>query len=347
MMYGLRQALLNGAYQTGAWRLIERSFGGMGAILMGHRVVKKKEESLAQYLTVTESFLDQTIAHLRRLGMQFVSMSDLVAVLRGKKSLAGRAVVLTFDDGYRDNLTLALPILEKHQVPATLYAASGAFDRTMDVWYLRLEYIINRSERLSLAGAGLPDTLPLGTIAEKIAAYAKATDVAHRDIARFKAYLFELLPASKVPDEQLIEEKFMNWQELQFLARHPLITIGAHTESHAVLAALSEESALDEMIRGRDRLTQMLGCPIEHFAYPYGGKTECGAREFRLAERARFVTAVTTRYGNIYREHRNHLQCLPRMTLGGPVERTADMLLDLSGTRMTLSKSCLSRVVTD
>ena len=59
MMYGLRQALLNGAYQTGAWRLIERSFGGMGAILMGHRVVKKKEESLAQYLTVTESFLDQ------------------------------------------------------------------------------------------------------------------------------------------------------------------------------------------------------------------------------------------------------------------------------------------------
>lgn len=347
MKHLLQQALLDGAYQSGAYRLIERVSGGIGAILMLHRVVGEKRECLDQHMTVTTSYLDQTLAHFRRLGLQFVSMSDVAAALAGEKTFDGRAVALTFDDGYRDNLTLALPILEKHQAPATIYVVSGAPDGIMDVWYLRLEELIQRSSCLSLRGLGLEETLSLDAFDEKKAAYARLTDIAFQDLARFKAFLLELLPASRLPDSQFIEEKFLNWKELQVVAGHPLITIGTHTASHPVLAALGEEEAFGEMERGRARIVQELGCAADHLAYPYGRKGECGSREFQLAARAGFATAVTTRYGSIYRKHRHHLHCLPRMKFGGPVERVADAVLDVLGTRTALSKHCLAPVVTD
>jgi len=347
MKHLLRQALLGGAYQSGAYRLIERVSGGIGAILMLHRVVGEKKECLDQHLTVTTSYLDQTLAHFRRLGLQFVSMSDVAAALAGKKTLDGRAVALTFDDGYRDNLTLALPILAKYQAPATIYVVSGAPDGIMDVWYLRLEELIRRSSCLSLRGLGLEETLSLGTFDEKKAAYARLTDIAFRDLTRFKAFLLELLPASRLADSQLTEEKFLSWKELKVVAGHPLITIGAHTASHPVLAALSEEEAFGEMVRGRARIMQELGCAADHFAYPYGRKGECDSREFQLAGRAGFATAVTTRYGAIYRKHRHHPHCLPRMKFGGPVERVADAVLDVLGIRTALSKQCLAPVATD
>jgi peptidoglycan/xylan/chitin deacetylase (PgdA/CDA1 family) len=121
---------------------------------------------------------------------------------------------------------------------------------------------------------------------------------------------------------------------------------GAHTESHPVLASLGEEEALGEMVRGRTRITQELGCPADHFAYPYGRKAECNSREFQLAALAGFTTAVTTRYGAIYREHRHYPHCLPRMKFGGPVERVDDAMLDVLGIRTALSKHCFAPVVT-
>ena len=182
MKQHLQQALLRGAYQSGAYHLIEKVSGGIGAILMLHRVVRDKKECLDQHLTVTASYLDETLGHFRRSGIQLVSMSDFAAALAGERIIDGRAVALTFDDGYRDNLTLALPILEKHQAPATIYVVSGAPDRTMDVWHLRLEYLIRRSSCLSLRGLGLEDTLSLGSFDEKKAAYAQLADIAFQDL---------------------------------------------------------------------------------------------------------------------------------------------------------------------
>ena len=346
MKQRLQKALLTGAYQSGAYRLIEKLSGGIGAILMLHRVVGEKKECLDQQLTVTTAYLDETLATFRRLGVQLVSMQDLAAALAGEKTLDSRAVALTFDDGYRDNLTRALPILEKHQAPAIIYVVSGAPDRNMDVWHLRLEQLIWGSSSLSLKALGFEETLNLSSFEEKKAAYGRLTDLAFKDLLRFKAFLFEALPFSKLPDSQLMEDAYLSWKELKGLAEHPLITIGAHTENHPVLAALSEEEAFANIMRGRTRIRQELDCPADHFAYPYGRRGECDAREFRLARKAGFTTAVTTRYGAVYPGHRDHLHCLPRMKFGAPVERVEDAVLDVLGVRSALSKQCLRPIVT-
>jgi peptidoglycan/xylan/chitin deacetylase (PgdA/CDA1 family) len=75
---------------------------------------------------------------------------------------------------------------------------------------------------------------------------------------------------------------------------------------------MPEAEARHEMAGSRDRLAAELQVPVRHLAYPFGGYSECGPREFRLAAALGFRTAVTTRRGNVYPEHRSHLTALPR-----------------------------------
>ena len=100
-----------------------------------------------------------------------------------------------------------------------------------------------------------------------------------------------------------------------------------------------------EMIRGRERLESRLGVPIRHFAYPFGGRAEVGAREISLAREAGFNTAVTTRHANLQREHCSHLHALPRISVNGFHQSTRDLAVLLSGASSAMANR-LRRVVT-
>jgi peptidoglycan/xylan/chitin deacetylase (PgdA/CDA1 family) len=109
--------------------------------------------------------------------------------------------------------------------------------------------------------------------------------------------------------------------ELRTLARHPLVTIGAHTVTHGHLARQPVETVLREMIGSRSFLEDITGSPIAHFAYPFGNEEACGNREATLAREAGFRTAVTTRRGTLFPQHLEHLHALPREPLSGEESR--------------------------
>jgi peptidoglycan/xylan/chitin deacetylase (PgdA/CDA1 family) len=105
----------------------------------------------------------------------------------------------------------------------------------------------------------------------------------------------------------------MSWDEIREMAQDPLVTIGAHTKDHYAIAKLSEEEVMDQMVGSADRIEHELGTRPAHFAYPYGDPGSAGPRDFVLAERAGFKTAVTTRKGMLFDGHRSHLTALPRV----------------------------------
>src|SRR5206468_251149 len=125
---------------------------------------------------------------------------------------------------------------------------------SLDPWWLRLERGVFVHDELHLDLPSLPTWISTATLAEKVAAYVLLTNYVHRDIAVNRAVGELLLPKRQVSDESLIEDEFVSWQELRTLALDPLVTIGAHTVTHAVLSSLGESEVLDEMVRGRDRL---------------------------------------------------------------------------------------------
>lgn len=337
-----KEFLLNIAYRTNAHRLLRLRYGGLGTIFMMHRVVRRKEDALAGLLTTTTAYLEAVIRTFRKNGFTFVALAQVDNYLDGVPPSAP-FVALTFDDGYRDNLELALPILEKYGVPATIYVSTGAPDRTLKAWWLRIETALARKGEVALDLPNLPARLSLPDHASKCATYQLLSDYLPRTIEVNAPFAESLLPLREMSDEALLDSYFMSWDELRSIAGHPLITIGAHTVTHRVLTHLERADALWEMKEGRSRLAAELSVPAEHFAYPFG---ECAEREFGLAQEAGFKTAVTTRRGNIFAEHAIHRMALPRFPLGGLSETMKEAELNVSGAPIGIGSRWLNPVVT-
>ena len=127
------------------------------------------------------------------------------------------------------------------------------------------------------------------------------------------------------------DELCMDWDELATLAADPLVTIGAHTVNHVMLAKVPERTARSEMEMSRSVIEAALGMRPEHLAYPVGDRTSAGPREFRIAAELGFKTAVTTRPGVLFPEHREHLTALPRISLNGEYQQLRYVRVLLSG----------------
>ncbi|MCW3040331.1 MAG: polysaccharide deacetylase, partial [Solirubrobacterales bacterium] len=103
--------------------------------------------------SATQARLDEQMAYLRR----HFDIVDTAEGLRAAYGRRGRAVAVTFDDGYRDNYDLALPVLREHRIPATFFVATGFVDRPRVSWWDELAWIVRRTNHPQLRlsdGAG-------------------------------------------------------------------------------------------------------------------------------------------------------------------------------------------------
>jgi peptidoglycan/xylan/chitin deacetylase (PgdA/CDA1 family) len=347
LQYPLKHRILQAVYYSGLYRLISKRYSGIGTIFLIHKVVRAKTDSLATNLTITCSFLDHLLGHLRTIA-DFLTLDEVHQRLTYDKPQKTKRpfVALTFDDGFRDNLKLALPVLQRHAVPATMYVPTGAPDRTLDPWPWRLEKAIRESNQLSLDLPDLPRRISTANWSEKLTAFDILTRYIHKRIPANRYVSEMLLPKTRVSDEALLAEEFVDWDELRELASDRLITIGGHTVTHASLSDLDAEHAFTEINEGRKRLMAQLDVAVSHFAYPYGENTYCGPRDFDLVAAAGFLTGATNIEGNIFHQHREHLMCLPRIGLGRGREEISSAILHLSGAPRALGSRLLNPVVT-
>ncbi|HEY0293185.1 MAG TPA: polysaccharide deacetylase family protein [Hansschlegelia sp.] len=336
-MSGARTRLFSVAFQalhaTGANRVLTRRAQGLGVILTLHHVRKWSGKAFApnRLLEVEPDFLDATLTRARQLGFDFVSLDE--AWRRVTTGVSVRPFLhLTFDDGYRDVRDNALPIMERHGAPATLYVASGFADGDAGVWWLALEEAIARAKRLYVdLGAG-EAVLATGTPAEKSAAWSAI-------YWRLRAGPEEALRAEvdRLALEQGVDlgsfarELCMRWEELAEIAKNPLVTIGAHTMTHPMLAKHPVETARAEIAGSRDAIRDRLGAAPAHFAYPVGDLSAAGPRDYALTAELGFTTAVTTRPGHVAAAHRSQPTALPRVSLNGLFQTRAAIDALLSG----------------
>jgi peptidoglycan/xylan/chitin deacetylase (PgdA/CDA1 family) len=123
----------------------------------------------------------------------------------------------------------------------------------------------------------------------------------------------------------------MGWEELAELAADPLVTIGAHTVTHPMLAKLPDKAVRSEMDLSRSVIEAGLAKRPEHLSFPVGDRTSAGPREFKMAAELGFKTAVTTRPGVLFPQHAERLTALPRISLNGEYQRLRYVRVLLSG----------------
>ena len=206
------------------------------------------------------------------------------------KALPRRAACITFDDGYIDNFTNALPIFKKYDIPATIFIATDFVDGGMMWNDVVIESIRNFNQLFSYSELDINE-VDCNVNAEKLA-------LINRIILKIKH-----LPQEKRSEiVKAIEEKtqygrqpFMMSKE-QILELHGSgVTIGAHTCSHPILKNLNDDVAEAEIARSKEILEDMLKDKVDYFAYPNGRPGEdYSVRDVNILNKLGFKAAVST-----------------------------------------------------
>lgn len=319
----LQKAVLTAIGLTQTHRLLGRLASGAGTILTFHRVRPAPGADFAPnaHLEVTPEFLGDLIDWAKNDGLDIVTLDE------AKRRLSGgshrRFLVLTFDDGYRDNLEFALPVLRARNCPFTIYVATGFIERRANPWWMTLEAILAQIRTIEL-----PDfsrtSLPANTLAEKRAAFAFVSTWL-QDISETnqRSAIDRLAEYYGVRVRALLDEAFLDWTELKQIAEDPLATIGAHTDGHFALAKLDAATASHEIELGADLLERHLGVRPQHFCYPYGFDAAAGPREHEMVRRLGFSTGVLTKPGVLRQGNLARPTAWPRVSMNGHFQSVA------------------------
>lgn len=337
--YTMIRLALGAIAASGLDRVLAPRLRGRGVILTFHHVAPPGAFLLDENagLSITPGFLETTILTLRELGYEIVRQDEIAARL-GQEGGPPFAV-LTFDDGYRDNLTHALPVLRRLAAPFTLFVCAGFAERTAPLWWLDIEEAVTKLHTLRLE-------LPDGGVLERA-----ETDMEKRHAARvlywrlrdqpedvLQAAVAALCRQAGVDPMARVARLCMDWEALETFASEPLASLGAHTLSHPRLARLEAKPALAEMAESRKRIEERLGVPARHFAYPVGDPGSAGPREFAFAAELGFTSAVTTVPGVLGPEHRERMTALPRISVNGLFQAPRYLRALLSGVPFALRR---------
>ncbi len=324
---------------SGAHRLAAPFTRGLGAILMLHRVRPRRDDAFDPNggLEIAPEFLDRVLTHLAQRGYGIIALDAVVDILRRGERLTRPFVALTFDDGYRDLVQYALPILERHRAPFTAYVTAGFADGSARLWWLEMEEAARRLDHTDIIVGGRRIMRDMRTPREKSEAYDEIYwALRAQDETELRRVVDALCAQAGLAPKQITRDACLDWSELAALASHELATIGAHSCTHARLAKLDAAEARREMAESAEAVRRELGVPARHFCYPIGDAASAGPREFALAAELGFVSAVTTRPGVLFAEHAQHLHALPRLSVNGRHQSLEALDILLSGAPFAL-----------
>jgi peptidoglycan/xylan/chitin deacetylase (PgdA/CDA1 family) len=331
---------LEALYFSGAHLLMRPFTAGVGSILMLHHVRPARTDAFQpnRLLEVTPEFLDQTLGWLRAQDIDIIPLDELHRRFK-VGDFDRRFVCITFDDGYRDNKEFAYPILKRHSAPFCVYVPTSFPERAGKLWWLALEYAVARNEAITVRLGGQDQTFACATPRQKDETYKRIYWTLREvtDEADLHAVVDDIAARYRIDMAPVCDRLCMTWDEVRTLAADPLVTIGAHTINHVMLAKTDEATARTELKVGRDALEAWLGRPVHHLAYPYGGRDVVQQREFRLAAELGFRTAVTTRPGVLFPEHGDQLLALPRLSLNGQYQEKRHLKVLVSGAATALA----------
>lgn len=207
-------------------------------------------------------------------------------------------VAVTFDDGYRDNFTYALPILKKLGIPATIFLATGCIESGEIPWYdqVRLAFKLTVQPRLSLGALGGP-CASLETDARRVEASERTLAwLRSLDESGRRRGLAEVFRELAVPAGLNLRNTMLRWEDIRLMAKQG-ISFGAHTVTHPVLAGLSVQRLQEEIGGSKRAVEARLQLPVRHFAYPFGKHADFSPQAKRVVQEAGFQTAATTVFG--------------------------------------------------
>jgi peptidoglycan/xylan/chitin deacetylase (PgdA/CDA1 family) len=293
-------------------RLVKPFYGGIGHILMFHRVCPVHEMISTPGLTsieVSAEQLSRILDFFQSRNYRFLSLNQVQENLNGR--VRQKFVSITFDDGYLDNLTIAYPILKQRKIPFAIYITNSFPDRTAVLWQYLLNDAVKNQQVIHFDLAGKSYRFDFSDLAQIPKSVASIREIIKDTPLNHLTEVLGVIFKQTIHNPQMMTaETTLSWEQIRDLALDPLVTIGSHTLNHQPLVRLNDQNAFQEIAESKYSLERHLGRRIDHFAYPFG---DVSPREAEMVRKLGFKTAVTTHIGNIFMAHSTHLLNLPRL----------------------------------
>lgn len=278
-------------------------------ILTYHRVINDSVQVNSEIKSIsvsTQTFESQLL--LLKEKFNIVSIDELLKLNTNtsKKNLA-----ITFDDGYKDNLINALPILEKYNLPATIYITTRFLEGKCDIWWYEIEKIVWDNTELNFIFLNKQYNFKIGSESQKKRCY-KTLSLMFKNL-NYSNQNILLEQITKTKKRLQFNKEVLNKSDLIEITKKNNFVIGSHTHTHANLAVLSDEDCISELSISKQILENTLGNKIVHFAFPYGSDKDATLREASLVEKAGYESAVTTQLG--FKLKKNFF-LIPRIHIG-------------------------------
>jgi peptidoglycan/xylan/chitin deacetylase (PgdA/CDA1 family) len=216
-----------------------------------------------------------------------------------KHDIPDKGVVVTFDDGYLDNFSQALPILEACQIPATVFVTTSNVSEQREFWWDELENILLKPSKfpksLTLHIDGHDNTWHTSNMIER----NKARRSIHLHLRSMNFYarqqvLDDLAEQVGKARETRNAHRSITKEDLRQLSLSKLITIGAHTVTHPILSSLPYEKQYKEFQESRLSIEGIINKSVEYCSYPYGSNEDFNNNSLKAVRKCDFRGACTT-----------------------------------------------------
>ena len=240
-------------------------------LVVYHSINEYHEDRIRVPNIVTPIVFEAQIQHLASTA-HIITLQKYLDHIEAGKPLLNKSIVVTFDDGYKDNLTIAAPILRKYGVPATFFIATGYIGTDKMKWEDQLSCLIRRS-KVEVVSLSLPSTDVSFNIASDKDKF-KAIDtlvniIGHLNQTERLQILEELRGQVKMKCGGQADI-MMTWDDVRQLADTPGFSIGSHTVTHQHLTRIPLDDVIFEVTSSKEQLEDEIGCPATLFSYPYG-----------------------------------------------------------------------------
>jgi peptidoglycan/xylan/chitin deacetylase (PgdA/CDA1 family) len=219
-----------------------------------------------------------------------VPLEPSLRALAAGQRLPARAVALTFDDGYRDNLELAVPLLERLGLPATFFLVPGLLSRKVRAWWEVLAWALECSRKPTVRWGG--EELPTGGERGQQSLQRMLPALRTRPRALTERIVDQLVDRLDPKGDPGDQDLFLDWDGARQLVRRGF-TVGSHTMYHAALRYEPADEQLRDLVESRRQLQAGLGVDPRVLAYPFGQLAHYSAETIQSAADAGYAHAVT------------------------------------------------------
>lgn len=314
---GLKMLTLAVLYYSGIlWLLAAFRLRNRIIVLTYHRVLPKAVQAnsfSSSAIIVTPETFDSHMRFLRR-HLNPISVSEFSRAIQSKTVPKAGTCLVTFDDGWYDNLEYALPILRRYQIPAVLFVATDYIGAANCFWQERLARQLHNvrqhpfaSELFSKLGA--PGVESMDDECARVAIRDIVTGLKAKAPAVADAAILELEALSS-ESAMVGEDHFLSWADLSTLTSEGLFTIGSHAMSHTPLTRLAPDDVRREFAGSRSAIRSGIGVEVSSLAYPNG---DASIEIASIARAEGYELAFTTIRGLVTAGH--HPQLLPRINI--------------------------------